>query len=176
MKFLRVNLSNANFVPLKRRGSQKDSTFQCGGTRLLQRRRLRQRQEHALFRLCPVLSWPICGYTVVPAFDGLSINGQIGSWSRTAPGTDASLRSTAINFTSTSPDYLALRGLPGPWLVHGFPATNERIPWIWSDRRLIVTTRYRSAHYDLIKAIAPFLVNIFNLKVLGPFWCLTQLW
>lgn len=118
----------------------------------------------------PVLSWPICGYTVEPRFDRLSINGQIGSWSRTAPGTDASLRSIAINFVPSSPDYLAFQGLPGTRLVHGFPISSyERIPRIRPDRRLIVTTGSRGARYYLIKGIAPLLVNIFNLEVVGPF-------
>lgn len=129
MEFLRVHLSN---VELRR--AQKASLtegFHLSARRNAQLGQPQRRRSlpvtEARARVVPAAlrPWPICGHVVESCPDGLSINGQIGSWLRTAPGTDASLRSATINFASTSPDYLALRGLPGPRLVHGFPVSTK---------------------------------------------------
>lgn len=128
MKFLRVKLSNVNLMPLKRRVSQKDSTFQRGGTRGLQRRRLRRKQEHALFRLCP------------PSYLGLSVatpSNQDSTVSRLTGKLDPGLEpprvqmhrfdpsplisSRPLLITLRSKDYLEL----GWFMGFRFPRTKE---------------------------------------------------
>lgn len=89
MKFLSVHLSNANLASLKRRLSQKDSTFQLRGTRFPANLKGDTAVTEAATRVVvPHRPYPgrICGYTVESRFDDLSINEQIGSWFPNRPG------------------------------------------------------------------------------------------